>query len=284
MRLLSVFSRRTGILSIILLCACLVMAGGSTATRAEAADAAGAETASLSPEALEKLLEAHPEIVLNFLQKHSAKVYEIARDGNLVLRANALKSVWKKQVTKDLPKIHTKDRPIVGDKNAPVRIVAFSDFTCPYCANFAQSVAVLIKKYDGKINFMFKHFPLLGHEFAELASRYFIAAGMQDEVAAWKMYAEMYNMRERLLKEGEGFLKEIAKKNDLDMARLAKDIKSDRATRIIAEDVEDAEKMGINGTPSCLINSIVAKGALGMDLYFDAVNMALAEKAKKSKK
>ena len=78
--------------------------------------------------------------------------------------------------------------------------------------------------------------------------------------------------------EGEPFLKKVAQEAGLDMQRLATDIKGRKVKALIEEDMAEARKLGVQGTPYFLVNDLVVRGALPLDLFSDAVDMAL-EKA-----
>ena len=71
--------------------------------------------------------------------------------------------------------VKTENRPRVGQKNAKVQIVAFSDFTCTYCRRAEKTVEQLLKEYSGKVSFVFKNMPLDPQGIAGLASQYFVA-------------------------------------------------------------------------------------------------------------
>ena len=81
-----------------------------------------------------------------------------------------------------------KDRPFRGAADAPVTIVAYSDFTCPYCQQAAGTMEKVLKENQGKIKYVFKHFPLETTGVARLAAEYHVAAARQDPELAWKFY------------------------------------------------------------------------------------------------
>jgi protein-disulfide isomerase len=170
-------------------------------------------------------------------------------------------------------------RPVRGPQDAPVTIVAYSDFTCPYCAQAAGTVAALMEHYKGKVRLVFKHYPLKSHDNAETASRMFVAAAMQDEAKAWALYDAMFVERARVIKEGSAFISAKAAELGLDAARLARDAQSDAATRILREDRQEAENLGLEGTPTFLVNDIVVRGSLPLPQFADAVDMAWAKAA-----
>ncbi len=228
-------------------------------------------------ETLRTLLRDNPDLVLEVLREHSETVLEIAQQGANQRRRKALVAQWKTDL-EDPKKVNLADRPVRGEANAPVTVVAYSDFTCPYCQQAAGTVEMLLANYKGKVRYVFKQMPLETHENARTASNYYVAASLQDPAKAWKLYEAVFADRDRLVTEGEPFLKKVAQEAGLDMQRLATDIKGRKVKALIEEDMAEARKLGVQGTPYFLVNDLVVRGALPLDLFSDAVDMAL-EKA-----
>lgn len=223
--------------------------------------------------ALETLLRERPEIVLDVLRRNSEVVLDIAQQGSNLRRQHNLEVQWRKDM--QIPKsVKLENRPVLGPRDAKVRIVAFSDFTCHFCEQASRNVDALRKTYGDDICLIFKHLPLDEKGAGGIASSYFVAIALQDEEKAWKFYDLMFSNRDRLLGEGESFIRESAQKLDVDMKRLGRDVRSKKVSDILAEDQKDAQKLGVDGTPYFLVNDLVVRGALPMDLFRDAVEMA----------
>lgn len=246
----------------------------SAALAAQTADPALAQ-------ALETLLKERPELILDVLRRNSEAVLDIAQQGSNLRRKHNLELQWRKDM--QVPKnISLENRPVLGSRNAKVRLVSFSDFSCSFCQQAAKNVQALRNTYGDDIALIFKHLPLDEKGSGGLASNYFVAIALQDEDKAWKFHDLMFDNRDRLLSEGEPFIKESAQSLDVDMKRLAKDLRSKKVTDILAEDQKDAQKLGVDGTPYFLVNDLVVRGALPLDLFRDAVEMARdGKKAKK---
>lgn len=84
----------------------------------------------------------------------------------------------------------------------------------------------------------------------------------------------MFANRDRLVSDGEDFLKKTAQSLDVDMKRLSRDVRGKKVSDILAEDQQDAQKLGVEGTPYFLVNNLVVRGALPLDLFKGAVDMA----------
>ena len=163
----------------------------------------------------------------------------------------------------------------MGAPKAKVRIVAFSDFTCHFCQQASGTVSAILKEYGKDVSLVFKNLPLDDKGPASTASKYFLAIAQQSEEKAWKFHDALFAGRDKLVTDGEAFLKTTAQDLGVDMKRLAKDVHSKKVTDIIAEDQQDAQKLGIEGTPYFLVNNLVVRGALPLDLFKSAVDMAL---------
>ncbi|MDO5483839.1 MAG: thioredoxin domain-containing protein [Desulfovibrionaceae bacterium] len=225
------------------------------------------------PQLLEKALQEHPEIVLDVLRRHSESVLDIAQQGSNLRRKRNLEAQWRQDM-KTPKKVALEERPVLGDARAKVRIVAFSDFTCHFCRQASQVLDGLIAQYGKDVCLVFKHLPMDEKGISAQASRYFIAIAMQDEAKAWKFYRTMFEQRDALVAEGEDFLKKTATDLDVDMKRLNRDIRSKKVTTILTEDAQDAQRLGVEGTPHFLVNDLVLRGALPADLFRAAIEMA----------
>ncbi len=248
----------------------LLLAGFSTpASFVQAADSDAALI-----KQLERIFLERPELVLNVLRNNSEAILEIAQDGSNKKRKRNLEAQWQQdmQVKKN---IRVEGRPVWGAKDAPVTIVEFSDFTCPYCAQAAMTLSQIKKSYGDKVNIIFKHTPLSASPTAILASEYVIAAGFQSSEKAQVLYENLFRHRGELMEKGESFIKDEAQRAGLDMKKLVEDIQSDKTKKILQEDLTDGKELGVEGTPYFFVNDIVVRGALSSELFKAAIDMAL---------
>ena len=148
----------------------------------------------------------------------------------------------------DMPVAHS---PVKGDKNAPVTIVEFVDFQCPFCARFHPPVNEALKAYPKNVNLMVKNFPLNFHPEARPAAKAAFAAGEQGKY--WEMVdALLENGREL----GEAKYKELAGKLGLDVNRFLKDWKEKDAQweDYIEKDIALGAQVSVRGTPTFFLN------------------------------
>lgn len=226
---------------------------------------------------LQKTLKKNPDLILNILREHSEDILDIAQDGANYKRAQALQKQWAMELDSK-KEVNINDRPVLGPRNATVTIVAFSDFTCPYCYQGFKTIKFMMKKYDGKIRYVFKNMPLGKKQLGYLAAEYFVAASFQGEYKAWKLYDAFFEDQEELLAEGEVFMKKAAQAAGLDMEKLASDRKGKKVERIIDEDLAESNVLRIQGTPFFLVNNLSIRGALDPENFEKAILMALEHK------
>ena len=226
------------------------------------------------PKLLEKLFRERPELIMDVLRKQSESVLDIAQQGSNLRRKHSLEAQWAADM-KVNKTVKTEGRPVMGSPKAKVRIVAFSDFTCHFCQQASKTVDAILQDYGKDVCLIFKNMPLDEKGPANIASAYFVAISQQSEEKAWQYYKALFGDRDKLIAEGEAFLKKTAEGLNVDMKKLAKDVHSKKVTDIIAEDQQDAQKLGIEGTPYFLVNNLVVRGALPLDLFKSAVDMAL---------
>lgn len=228
---------------------------------------------------LEKIFRENPDIILDVLRRNKTELFQTVIEGQKENQRQAIIASFTREVNK--PKsMRLEDRLVRGNPDAPVTIVAYSDFTCPYCEQAAFTVNTLLANYGDDVRYIFKNKPLEEHEHAMIAAQYFVAAGMQSTEKAWTFYDLVFENRPRLLKEGEPLLKEMAKKAGLDLSRLARDIMSPKVNTIIKEDMEDFDTFGFSGTPYFFVNNIVIRGSVSFDIFSEAVEMALEHAGK----
>ena len=223
---------------------------------------------------LEKLLQEKPEIVMEVLRKNSVNVLDIVQEGSKLKQQQEMRTAWREDL-KTNKEMRLLGRPVLGSPDAKVHIVAYSDFTCHFCKQSTKTIDAIRKEFGDKVNFTFKALPLNENGPGVIAAAYFYGAAQQSEETAWKMYDMIFANSEKLLKDGENYLKELAKELKLDMEKLDNDVHSKQTGDLINEDVQDAQRLGINGTPHFFVNNVVVRGALPPDMFREAVNLAL---------
>ena len=138
---------------------------------------------------------------------------------------------------------------IKGNKNAPVTIVEFSDFQCPYCARVQPTLKQVLKAYPDEVKLVYKDFPLSFHQQAKNAAKAARAAGEQGKY--WEMHDLIFEKYSSLTVE---MFREFAAKLNLDMNRFASDFSSNKYDNLIQQDMNLGRKAGVAGTPTLFMN------------------------------
>ncbi len=247
--------------------------------------ASSCQTSTINKDELTRTLKENPEIINQAILAHPAQYIETLQSAAKL----AQEDIKKKQELEEKNKLEESfknplvasirpDEAIRGTKGAPITLVEYSDFECPFCSRSYETVKSLLKKYDGKIQFVYKHLPLNFHEQAMVSAEYYEAIRLQNTEKAFKFHDEIFQ-NQRSLKNGKKFLDETAKKIGVDMSRLNKDLNSSTVKTRIAEDMAEAQKFGMQGTPGFLLNGVPIKGAYPEE-YFEEILSELKKRGK----
>ncbi len=221
-----------------------------------------------TPKQLKEVIEKDPSIVFAAIEKDPEKFIEVvnaaAQNAQRKAQGKAQEEETKNrdaQFKNPLKPVIEEGRVIFGKKDAPITIVEYSDFECPYCSKGYQSIKEVRKQYGDKVRVVFKHLPLEFHPKALPAAKYFEAVAIQSPEKAEKFHDSIFENRAKLVSEGEKYLKSLAKSLGLDMKKLEKDAASEAVAQKIEKDTGEAKSFDITGTPGFIINGVALKGA-----------------------
>jgi protein-disulfide isomerase len=143
--------------------------------------------------------------------------------------------------------------PVLGKNEAPVTLVEYSDFQCPFCARADPIIKEVQKKYPDKVRVVFKHFPLSFHEAARPTALASMAA--QEQGKFWEFHDVLFKNNSGL-DGSEGGLQKYAKEAGLDVERFKKDMEARRAEyeARIEKDVTQGAEVDVRGTPTLYLN------------------------------
>lgn len=153
--------------------------------------------------------------------------------------------------------------PEIGPKDAPVTIVEFSDFECPYCQRLKTILERdVLPKEEGKMRLVFRNFPLEFHGWARSAALLTECAQQQGSVRFWKIHNFIFENQKNLSLETlrqrvEDF---VSSYTDLDGPRFKKCVDGNQASGILTKDIELGRQYGVHGTPTVFINGIRYEG------------------------
>lgn len=173
----------------------------------------------------------------------------------------------------------TDDDPVLGDPNAPVTIVEFSDYECPYCGLFYSETYPQIKEAyieTGKAKLVYRDFPLSGHRNAYPAA--LIAECVRDQEGD-EAYFQMHDRLFETISDGFDYeaLSEYAVSLGANAGELKECYDSGKFRDEIYADMEEGSEIGINGTPGFVINDKVFTGARDFSYFAEIIDAELAD-------
>lgn len=166
--------------------------------------------------------------------------------------------------------VSAKNNPSLGPENAKVTIIEFSDFECPFCQRSQSINKVLREKYNGKIRWVFRDFPLSFHPNAMFAH---IAANCANQQGK---YWEVFD----LLFENTGSLEKnsvfkLVESRNLDMSKFKECTEDPSVLSEIQKDIADGQEVGVNGTPAFFINGTMIEGAQPISAFEKIIEQEL---------
>jgi len=197
--------------------------------------------------------ELRDRILAEIRRPMEAKLYEDLVKGVLDSKAAELELPYP-----DLPRIEVSadDDPFLGPKDAPVTIVQFAEFQCPYCGKAGEAIDQVLKEYDGKVRMVYRDFPLGFHDRAIPAAVAANCAGEQDRY--WEMHARLMDNQRAL---DDATLMSHAEAIGLDIARWQTCRADPAQVAEVEKDMADGSAAGVTGTPAFFVNGVMLSGA-----------------------
>ncbi len=152
------------------------------------------------------------------------------------------------------------DDPIIGKVSAPLTLIEFSDYQCPFCARFSRETLPQIKKEyidTGKVRYVFRDHPLPSHREAPKAAEAANCAGEQGKY--WQMHDRLFEQQSRL---SISDLKNHAKDINLSIEHFNQCLDSGKYANEIQKDLQDGQKAGVKGTPSFFLGKSTKDGKI----------------------
>lgn len=209
-----------------------------------------------NPDILAEAVKEHPKEFISALEV-AAQEY---RKASMADKQKEAKGERLKEI-KNPKKANIAGRAFKGSKNGDIVIVKFSDFQCPYCSKGAFVVSALMKKYPGRVKYVFKHLPLDFHPHAKKAAIYFEAIAQQSFEKAFAFHDYIFKNQSQF--KSEAFLKKALKSiKGVNVARVNKALNSSEIKERVEADIAEAQKFGFRGTPGFLVNGVSLRGAM----------------------
>lgn len=164
----------------------------------------------------------------------------------------------------------------MGPKDAPVTVVEFADYQCPYCARGVPARNEVLKKYNGKVRWVYRDFPLPFHKEAIPAAVAANCAGEQDKY--FEMNTLLYKNQQKLAPLGSPFYLGLGKELNLDEAKFQTCMKDEKHEKEILADRAEGEAVGVDGTPAYYVNGRKLAGAADPAAFAALIEEELAKR------
>jgi protein-disulfide isomerase len=232
--------RRLGVLVALLVGLLVSPLGLPAAARADSPPATAAQLAANAPD------PAFEQQVLAVIRRHPAVLIEA-----LNAYERDQQEAQRRQQAEKLRRLYPQPRDLIGD--SPSR-----DFQCPYCAQAHEALKAFVEQHGKEVTFVYKNFPLTQiHPQALPAARAAWAAGRQGQF--WAYHDALFANQARL---GEPLYGEIANKLKLDLPRFDRDRNGPASLQAIQKEVDQAEALGLQGTPTVVMDRQFLPGAV----------------------
>ncbi len=165
------------------------------------------------------------------------------------------------------------DAPFKGPKDAPITVVVFQDFQCPFSKRSQSTTKQLMDAYPNQVKLAFKNFPLGFHKQAVIAAEAAMAAGAQGKF--WEMHDKIFANQKQI---GIDNLKGYAQELNLDMKKFNEDLETHKFKKVVDGDMKLARGAGVRGTPTFFINGKKLVGAKPLTAFQKIIDGLLKKK------
>ena len=204
------------------------------------------------------------------------KLYQALVDENVKAGGGAAVGAGGAAAQGDAPvQVEVGSAPVLGPKNAPVTIVIWSDFQCPFCSRVEPALKQVRDEYKGKVKLAWKNQPLPFHPNAMPAAEAAMAAAEQGNDKFWQMHDKLFEHQAEL---GPALYDSIAKEIGLDLDKFHASIESHKGQAAIQADMAAGAALGASGTPTFFVNGRKLVGAMPFDSFKQIIDAELAAK------
>ena len=167
------------------------------------------------------------------------------------------------------------DDPYIGKEDAPVIIVEFSAYACPFCGrHYQETLTPILENYGQYIRYVYRDFPVINQSLSVAAA---LAADCANEQGKFWDYHDILFTHQTEMQAGDSFFMDSAQSLGLDMTQFTDCYQSQRYIDEVSKDYNDGSKMQLTGTPSFFINGEFVSGAQPYDVFAKIIEQKLAE-------
>lgn len=220
------------------------------------------------------------DVHLTFQKQKLDRVYYVTGDGQRII-SGTVYDVNQSPFKATLSKLDIKGAPSFGPDSAPVTIVIFSDFECPYCRDEAKTLREsLAKKYPNEVRVVFKDFPLEAvHTWAKRAAIAGHCVIEQNPQTFWPYHDYMYEHQKEISGANlDTKVLEFAKQQNLDTLQLSSCVQNGATAKLVEDNLDQGRALGVQQTPTMFLNGRQVAGAVPLEQLDLVIQMELTRK------
>lgn len=168
-------------------------------------------------------------------------------------------------------KIEVGDAPSIGPEDAPVQLIEFTDYQCPFCGRVRPTISQILSEYKGKVRYVLKDFPLSFHK--ESFAAHVAAHCAGDQGKYWDYNKKLFNSQRDLQVED---LKKYASEVGLNRKKFDECLDSDKFGETVRKNLTQGQDVGVSGTPAFFVNGRLLSGARPFEDFKELIDSQLA--------
>jgi len=223
---------------------------------------------------------AEVEVHLTFQKQKLDRSYYVTADGQRII-SGTVYDMNQNPFRLALTKLDTTGAPSFGPDSAPVTIVIFSDFECPFCREEAKTLRESVpKKYPTEVRVVYKDFPLESiHPWAKHAAVAGHCVIEQNSQAFWPFHDYMYEHQKEISGANlDSKILEFAKQQNLDTLQLSSCVQNEATAKLVEANQAQGRSLGVQQTPTLFLNGRQVAGAVPLEQLDAVIQMELSRK------
>lgn len=219
-------------------------------------------------ELIREFIDQNPKLIYETVNRYLLELQRASQEEQRKYQNAQIEASFRKRL--EIPADPAS--PVLGPAEAPLTVVAFTDFQCPFCAKGNKVIQDLLKRYEGKIRLVFRNNPLPFHEEGFAAAKAALAAHRQGKF--WEYHNLLFERGGHLTPD---VYPEIAAFLELDMALFNTERESAAVLAQIKGDMALAESKGLGSTPTYVVNGVLIVGAQPVEYFSQVMDRLLTE-------
>lgn len=201
---------------------------------------------------------------------------------NLVMAGREIRqrAIWRENIKRGLanplaPQMDPQ-RAVLGDAQAKVLVVEYTDFLCPSCRQAAANLEQLLARDPKRFKLLVKHLP--GSDLSRQVALYYEAIARQDPAKAWRFYQEAFRDQDLIAEQGLSRVQKLVKGLQIDQARLTRDLADKALAKRPNDDLAEGKAFKLAGTPAFVVAGVVMRGPAPVMAFEDVWALSQGQK------